>query len=159
MLSESASIVSYLHPLWAAATRAQYPPSRSTFCTALRLAVGHSFAAEYTRRFKQDFQPLDVICKCRNKERTILHIILDRPLLQSVCSAAQIDNNPSTPPSMSYSVPQAGPSSCSDSWNAPAAHKPSKAHGSPALPRSTPTRTCAIGTTLGLQARKHSKQR
>ena len=37
------------HPLWAAVDKAERLPSRSSFCTALRLAVGHSFTAEYTR--------------------------------------------------------------------------------------------------------------
>ncbi|KAF8272677.1 hypothetical protein EI94DRAFT_1697235 [Lactarius quietus] len=33
-------------------------PSCSSFCTALWLAVGHSFPAEYTRCFKKQFEPL-----------------------------------------------------------------------------------------------------
>lgn len=34
------------HPLWAAAMKAKFPLSRSTFCTTLWLAVVHSFTAE-----------------------------------------------------------------------------------------------------------------
>ena len=44
--------------LWVTTGKAE--PSRSFFCTALRLAVGHAFTAEYTRRFKEDFVRLDV---------------------------------------------------------------------------------------------------
>ncbi|KAF8263151.1 hypothetical protein EI94DRAFT_619639 [Lactarius quietus] len=50
------------HSLWTAATKDE--PPRSSFCTALCLAVGHSFAADYTRRFEKVFESLDVISKC-----------------------------------------------------------------------------------------------
>jgi hypothetical protein len=43
------------HPLWAATSKDK--PPRSSFCTALRLAVGHAFVSEYTRRFKRDLNP------------------------------------------------------------------------------------------------------
>ncbi|KAN0130471.1 hypothetical protein V8E53_011734 [Lactarius tabidus] len=49
------------HPLWAAVDKAESPPTCSTFCTMLHLAVGHSFTAKYMHRFKRDFQPLDDI--------------------------------------------------------------------------------------------------
>ena len=82
----------YSHPLWAAALKAKPPPSRSTFCTALRLAVGHSFTAEYTRRFKGNFEPLDVICECGLEERTLAHIVFDCHLSLRARNEAQIDN-------------------------------------------------------------------
>ncbi len=55
--------------------------SRSTFYTALRFATGHSFNADYTRRFEKDFDSLDVvICECGYEERAIPHILYDSPL-------------------------------------------------------------------------------
>ena len=80
------------HLLWAAVNKAEHPHSRSTFCTALRLAVGHSFTAEYTRQFKKDFDPLDVICGCGEEERTLLRIIFDCMLFQGAREEACIDS-------------------------------------------------------------------
>ncbi|KAF8257392.1 hypothetical protein EI94DRAFT_1791826 [Lactarius quietus] len=78
------------HPLWKAASKDK--PSRSSFCTALRFAVGHAFTAEYTRRFKKNFEPLDIICECSYEERTLAHIIFDCPLFSRAREDAQIDN-------------------------------------------------------------------
>ncbi|KAF8260647.1 hypothetical protein EI94DRAFT_1811407 [Lactarius quietus] len=63
------------HPLWKAALKDK--PFRSSFCTALQFAVGHAFTAEYTRRFKKDFEPLDVICECSYEECTLAHILFE----------------------------------------------------------------------------------
>ncbi|KAF8262080.1 hypothetical protein EI94DRAFT_1809320 [Lactarius quietus] len=78
------------HPIWTAATKDE--PSHSSFCTALRLAVGHSFTAEYTCWFKKDFEPLDVICECGSGECTLAHIIFDCKLFSRARDEAQIDN-------------------------------------------------------------------
>lgn len=87
----------YSHPLWAAALKAEPPPSCSTFCTALHLAVGHAFTVEYTRRFKSDFEPLDVICECGFEERTLAHIVFDCHLSLRARNEAQIDNRRTCP--------------------------------------------------------------
>ena len=127
------------HPLWTAAIGAEYPPSRSTFCTALRLAVGHSFTAEYTRRFKQDFQPLDVICECGNEERTIHHIIFDCPLFQSARDAAQIDDNRLHPTIYELFSTSSGAKQLFQFLErAPAAHKPLKSPWLPGTPKINP---------------------
>ena len=127
------------HPLWATATKAEFPPSRSTFCTALRLAVGHSFTAEYTRRFKKDFQPLDVICECGQEERTIIHIIFDCPLLQSARDAAQINSNRLRPNIYDlFSTPSGAQQLFQFLERAPAAHKPSKSPWLPGIPKIDP---------------------
>jgi hypothetical protein len=80
-------------PVWAVVDKAEFPHSCTTFYTALCLAVGHLFTGEYTHRFKRDFQPLDIICKCGYEERTILHILFDCPLFQHARDEACIDNN------------------------------------------------------------------
>ena len=66
-------------------------PSYSSFI-ALRLAVDHSFKTEYTRRFKEDFVPLDVICDCGEEERTLTYIMFDCPLFSRARNDAQNDN-------------------------------------------------------------------
>ncbi|KAF8264020.1 hypothetical protein EI94DRAFT_1703550 [Lactarius quietus] len=78
------------HPLWKAAIKDK--PSRSSFCTALRYTVRHAFTAEYTRHFKKDFEPLDVICECSYEECTLNHIISDCTLFSRACHEAQINN-------------------------------------------------------------------
>jgi hypothetical protein len=52
----------YNHCLRIATEKAK--SSRSTFCTVLHLAVGHSFKAGYTCRFKKDLDLLDTTYKC-----------------------------------------------------------------------------------------------
>lgn len=77
------------HPLWVAMDKAK--PTRSSFCTTLCLAVGHTFVSEYTCCFKHNFEPLDVICKCGFGECTLAHIIFDCKLLSHACDEADID--------------------------------------------------------------------
>ena len=57
------------------------------------MAVSHSFTAEYTHCFEQDFEPLDIICECSYEGRTPLHIIFDCPLFQRARDKACIDND------------------------------------------------------------------
>ena len=77
------------HPLWVATDKAK--PTRSSFCTALRLAVGHVFVSEYTHRFKRDFEPLDIIYECISGERTLAHLIFDCELPTRARDEANID--------------------------------------------------------------------
>ena len=67
-------------------------PSHSFSFIALRLAVDHSFKTEYTRRFKEDFVPPDVICECGEEERTLTRIVFDCPLFSRARNDAQNDN-------------------------------------------------------------------
>ncbi|KAN0137714.1 hypothetical protein V8E53_004470 [Lactarius tabidus] len=123
--------------LWAAVNKAECPPSCSTFCTALQLAVGHSFTAEYyTRRFKKDFEPLDIICKCGYEEQTLLHIIFDCILFQSARDEARIDNRHFNPTIYSlFSTPQGAQQLFQFLERAPATHKPLKNPWLPGIPR------------------------
>jgi hypothetical protein len=127
------------HPLWNAVNKAESPPSRSTFCTALRLAVGHSFTAEYTRRFKKDFEPLDVICECGYEERTLLHILFDCPLFQRARDEACIDNDRFHPTVYDlFSTPEGAQKLLQFLEHAPASHKPSRSPWLPGIPRVDP---------------------
>ena len=130
----------FSHPLWAAALKAKLPPSRSTFCTALRLAVGHSFTAEYTRRFKRDFEPLDVICECGSEERTLAHIVFDCHLSLRARNEAQIDNRRIRPSIYDLFDSIDGAKQLFKFLEqAPSAHKPSKPPWLPGVPRLDPS--------------------
>ena len=127
------------HPLWAAVEKAEFPLSRSTFCTALRMAVGHSFTAKYTRRFKKDFEPLDVICECSYEERTLLHIIFDCPLFQRARDEAHIDNDRFHPTIYNlFSTTEGALCLFQFLERAPASHKPSRRPWLPGIPRLDP---------------------
>ncbi|KAI9449633.1 hypothetical protein BJY52DRAFT_1227655 [Lactarius psammicola] len=66
---------------------------------ALRLTNGHSFNADYTRRFYPNWTPSNVVCECGEDERNTHHMIHTRVLVQSACEALGI--NPHR-----YSLPQ-----------------------------------------------------
>ncbi|KAF8259982.1 hypothetical protein EI94DRAFT_1812359 [Lactarius quietus] len=126
------------HPIWKAAMKDK--PSRSSFCTALRLAVGHSFTAEYTRRFKKEFEPLDVICKCGYEERTLPHIIFDCMLFDRAQDEAQIDNRRVRPSIYNlFSTLDGARQLFKFLGRAAAAHKPASAPWLPGVPRLDPT--------------------
>ena len=130
----------YNHPLWVAALKAKPPPSRSTFCTALRLAVGHAFTAEYTRRFKREFEPLDVICECGYEERTLAHILFDCPLFLRARNEAEIDNRRLRPSIFDlFGTIDGAKQLFKFLNNTPAAHKPAKAPWLPGVPRLDPS--------------------
>ena len=74
------------HPLWRAATMTTTHPtsghrvplfSRHTTSTAFRLAVGHSFTSEYTRRFRPDLDSDDLACPCGFPDHSFYHILYD----------------------------------------------------------------------------------
>ena len=127
------------HPLWAAVSKAEHPPSRSTFCTALRLAVGHSFTAEYTRRFKKEFDPLDVICECGEGERIPSHLIFDCMLFRRAREDACIDNGRLNPTIYElFSTLEWAQQPFRFLERAPASHKPAKSPWLPGTPRVDP---------------------
>ena len=127
------------HPLWAAVNKAECPPSRSSFCTALRLAVGHSFTAEYTRHFKKDFEPLDVICECGDGERTLLHLIFDCMLFERAREEARIDSGRLKPTIYElFSTSEGAQQLFRFLERAPASHKPAKSPWLPGTPRVDP---------------------
>ncbi|KAF8264275.1 hypothetical protein EI94DRAFT_1871338 [Lactarius quietus] len=126
------------HPIWMAATKDE--PSHSSFCTALRLAVGHSFTAEYTRRFKKDFEPLDVICECGSGERTLAHIIFDCELFSRARNEAQIDNRRTRPSLHDLFASLNGARQLLHFLQrATPAHKPTRTPWLPGVPRLDPT--------------------
>ena len=54
-------------------------PSRHTTSTAFRLAVGHAFTTDYTRRFRPDI-PLDqYTCECGYPDRSFYHLVYECP--------------------------------------------------------------------------------
>ena len=127
------------HPLWAAVDKAERPPSRSSFCTALRLAVGHSFTAEYTHRFKWDFEPLEVICECGNGERTLLHIVFDCMLFERAREEARIDSGRLQPTIYELFSTSVGAQRLFQFLErAPASHKPAKSPWLPGTPKVDP---------------------
>lgn len=126
------------NPLWAASLKAK-PPSRSSFCTALRLAVGHTFTAEYTRRFKREFEPLDVICECGYEERTLAHIIFDCPLFLRARNETDIDNRCMRPSLYDLFGSIDGAKQLFAFLDkTPASHKPARAPCLPGVPRLDP---------------------
>ncbi|KAF8257490.1 hypothetical protein EI94DRAFT_1708952 [Lactarius quietus] len=102
------------HPIWKADMKDK--PSRSSFCTALRLAVGHSFTAEYTRRFKKEFEPLDGSDEAQIDNRRVRPSIYD--LFSTLDGARQLFKF---------------------LGRATAAHKPAGAPWLPGVPRLDPT--------------------
>lgn len=67
------------HPLWTACMENKPTPSRHTTSTALRLAVGHAFTSDYTRRFRPDI-PLDEHhCECGYADRSFYHLLYECP--------------------------------------------------------------------------------
>ncbi|KAI0289154.1 hypothetical protein B0F90DRAFT_1797148 [Multifurca ochricompacta] len=69
------------HPLWSAATKPrgvdEKPYTRLTTSTAVRLATGHAFIAEYTERFHPKKPPLARLCTCDDSTpATFPHILL-----------------------------------------------------------------------------------
>ena len=59
------------YPLWTASQKPTYPeclhpPSRHTTSTAIRLAVGHVFTSDYSRRFRPDIPETDMGCVSRS---------------------------------------------------------------------------------------------
>ena len=74
------------HPLWIAATSTTTDPltgrrlplfSRHTTSTALRLAVGHAFTSEYTRRFRPDLAGTDMACPCGWPDHSFYHLLYE----------------------------------------------------------------------------------
>ena len=123
------------HPLWVAVSKAECPPSRSSFCTALRLAVSHSFTAEYTHCFKKDFEPLDVICECGDGEHTLLLLIFDCMLFERAREEACIDSRCLKPTIYElFSTSEGAQQLFHFLEHTPASHKPAKSPWLPGIP-------------------------
>ena len=113
------------------------------------MAISHSFTAEYTCCFEQDFKPLDIICECSYEGRTPLHIIFDCPLFQRARDKACIDNDCFHPTIYNLSAPPKEPCACSNSWNMPQPHTNHHAAlGCPASLVLIPIQTDGIGMTI-----------
>jgi hypothetical protein len=70
------------HPLWtAAAKKANGSPlfTRHTTSTAFRLAVGHAFTSDYTRRLRPDIPEQELHCPCSFPDNSFHHIMYDCP--------------------------------------------------------------------------------
>ena len=70
------------HPLWKAAVdKTEGVPSfsRHTTTTALRLAVGHAFISDYTRRFRPDIPEDENYCACGFPDHSFHHVLYDCP--------------------------------------------------------------------------------
>ena len=70
------------HPLWKAAVdKTDGTPnfSRHTTTTALRLAVGHAFISDYTRRFRPDIPEEENHCSCGFPDHSFHHILYECP--------------------------------------------------------------------------------
>jgi hypothetical protein len=70
------------HPLWTAAVKkANGSPvfSRHTTTIALRLAVGHAFTSDYTRRLRPDIAEQELHCPCGFPDNSFYHILYDCP--------------------------------------------------------------------------------
>ena len=70
------------HPLWTAAVKkANGSPlfSRHTTTTALRLAVGHAFTADCSRRLRPDIPEHELHCPCGFPDNSFHHILYDCP--------------------------------------------------------------------------------
>ena len=68
------------HPLWTAAVKKANGSSlftRHTTTTALRLAVGHAFTADYTRRLRPDIPEHELQCPCGFPDNSFHHILYD----------------------------------------------------------------------------------
>jgi hypothetical protein len=68
------------HPLWKAATekgknKQSAPFSRHTTTTAFRLAIGHAFTSDYSKRFKPDLPPEASACPCGFEDRSFHHLV------------------------------------------------------------------------------------
>ena len=73
------------HPLWTAAQHDVWPdgttkPTRHCTSTAIRLAVGHAFTSDYTRRFRLDIPESENACECGFNDRSWTHLIYACPL-------------------------------------------------------------------------------
>ena len=74
------------HPLWTAAVKPNKgdpTPSRHTTSTALRLAVGHAFISDYTRRFRPDIPADERYCACGYEDHSFIHILYECPRYQN----------------------------------------------------------------------------
>ena len=74
------------HPLWTAAAKRANGSSlftRHTTTTALRLAVGHAFTADYTRRLRPDIPEHELQCPCGFPDNSFHHILYDCPRYES----------------------------------------------------------------------------
>ena len=70
------------HPLWKAAVdKTDGVPcfSRHTTTTALRLAVGHAFISDYSRRFRPDIPEEENRCLCGFPDHSFHHLLYDCP--------------------------------------------------------------------------------
>ena len=59
-----------------------------TTSTALRLAVGHAFVSDYTRRFRPDIPESDNACECGWPDRSWLHVVYECPRFNASREAA-----------------------------------------------------------------------
>ena len=76
------------HPLWKEAVRTFTDPdtgkalpvySRHTTTTALRLAVGHAFTSDYSRRFRPDIPEDQLACRCGWPSHSFHHLLYECP--------------------------------------------------------------------------------
>lgn len=67
------------HPLWKACLENKPTPSRHTTSTAFRLAVGHAFISDYTRRFRPDIPPDEYFRECGYADRSFYHLVYECP--------------------------------------------------------------------------------
>ena len=76
------------HPLWTAAVATSLNPTssrrvplftRHTTSTALHLAVGHAFTAEYMRRFWLDLPLDELACPCGWPDASFTHLLYPSP--------------------------------------------------------------------------------
>ena len=90
------------HPLWMAAVKkANGSPlfTRHTTSTAFRLAVGHAFTSDYTRRLRPDIPEQELHCPCGFPDNSFHHIMYDCPRYnQSRRAAAPLTQWDSIPP-------------------------------------------------------------
>ena len=122
------------HPLWRAATMTNTHPisgrrvplfSRHTTSTAFRLAVGHAFTSEYTRRFRPDLDGDVLACPCGFPDHSFYHILYDCRLHSRV----RVEVNPnlrwaSKPPDFFLSTTHGGFMLCEFLQQSRAAFKP-----------------------------------
>ena len=75
-----------MRSFWVAATSTTTDPatgrrlplfSRHTTSTALRLAVGHAFTSEYTRRFRPDLEEGELACPCGWPDHSFYHLLYE----------------------------------------------------------------------------------
>ncbi|KAF8261662.1 hypothetical protein EI94DRAFT_1809968 [Lactarius quietus] len=76
------------HPLWLGVDKATVDVTRHTTSTALRLAVGHAFTSDYTKRFRPDIPPDELYCECGFTDCSWFHLVYDCPRFEEARTTA-----------------------------------------------------------------------